>query len=47
MKTRVVLFLLSVLIANGAVAGVWRVEQDGSGDFMVILVAVDAAASGD
>ena len=47
MKTRVVLFLLSVLIANGAVAGVWRVEQDGSGDFMVIQDAVDAAASGD
>jgi hypothetical protein len=47
MRVRVVLVLLAFLIAEGAAAGVWRVEQDGSGDFTVIQEAVDVAASGD
>ena len=49
MRARVVLLLLvlSALAATGAVAGVLRVEQDGSGEFVVIQDAVDAAASGD
>lgn len=37
----------AVLVSTTANARVWRVEKDGSGDFLVIQSAVDAAASGD
>ena len=48
MRTRVVLFLVvTVLVAGFARAGVLRVEQDGSGEFLLIQDAVEAAASGD
>ncbi|RKZ12971.1 hypothetical protein DRQ53_14010 [bacterium] len=36
-----------VLTATGADAATWRVARDGSGDFMTVGLAVDAAASGD
>ena len=42
------ILILSVLIgASQAGASTIRVERDGSGDFLVIQDAVDAAASGD
>ena len=39
--------LLYLLMPGFVVAGTWRVELDGSGDFTVIQDAVDAAAPGD
>jgi hypothetical protein len=47
MRARAVLILVCSLSATFAGAGVWRVEQDGSGDFTLIQQAVVAAASGD
>jgi hypothetical protein len=42
------LFLVALLLASSsALAGTWRVELDGSGDFTTIQDALDAAAAGD
>jgi len=43
----VAVILWGLLVPGFAVAGTWRVELDGSGDFTVIQDAVDAAAPGD
>lgn len=45
MRTAIVLSIL--LIATSGHADTWRVAQDGSGDFVTIQAAVDAAADGD
>ncbi len=46
---RTIVFLVSllVLMAGLSSASTWRVEKGGSGDFVVVQDAVDAAASGD
>ena len=36
-----------VSVASTAQARTWRVARDGSGDFMIVAEAVEAAASGD
>jgi len=41
------ILLLVFLCAPEALASTWQVEQDGSGDFLVIQDAVDIAAAGD
>jgi hypothetical protein len=43
----IIFVLLLLLSAANAVAAVWRVEKDGTGDFTIIQQAVDASASGD
>ena len=48
MRTRVVLFLVTTILSTGmTAAGVLRVEQDGSGEYLLIQDAVDAATDGD
>lgn len=52
MAMRTVRVLCLGLVAGGLAAGAadaatWRVEKDGSGDFMIIQQAVEAAADGD
>jgi hypothetical protein len=47
MKRIGLLALVSMLLALPSYGRTWRVEMDGSGDFMVIQDAVDAAADGD
>jgi len=48
MASRSVVLLAFVLLAAAAAqARTWRVEKDGSGDFMVIYEALDAAGAGD
>jgi len=42
-----ILICCSLMQAGVCSAGSWRVEQDGSGDFLALQPAVDAAASGD
>lgn len=44
---RLTIVILILAIAADACAATWRVEKDGSGDFMVIQDAVDASANGD
>lgn len=41
------LAIVMFLVVGPAYAGSWRVEQDGSGDFLTLQPAVDVAASGD
>ena len=48
MNLSAAMFVVALLvISSSSNAAVWRVEKDGSGDFMVIQDAVDAAADGD
>ena len=47
MRRVLIALLLTMSAAGGGVAGSWRVEQDGSGQFTTLQPAVDAAASGD
>ncbi len=47
-RTAIVFLATGLLaIASGSQARTWRVERDGSGDFVVIQDAVDAASPGD
>ncbi|MFN2371225.1 MAG: right-handed parallel beta-helix repeat-containing protein [Candidatus Krumholzibacteriia bacterium] len=47
MRRVLIALLLTMSAAGSGVAGTWRVEQDGSGQFTTLQPAVDAAASGD
>ena len=46
-RTMMILILGVVLTVGAAQATTWEVAKDGSGDFMVIQDAVDAASPGD
>ena len=47
LRVLLLVFAAGVLTSTAADATTWRVARDGTGDFMTVGVAVDAAASGD
>lgn len=47
MKVLQIAFLIIVLIAGSAFGRTWRVEQDGTGEFVTIQPAINVAADGD